>query len=250
MKKYLFLLVLMFVFSCNSEDASDCFQTSGTVIQTEIEKLDSFTAILVNRDVELIITQDEFTKVVVETGDNLLNDIDVKVTNGRLVLTDNNTCNYTRDFGITKVYVTAPNITEIRSSTQYDISSNGILAFDSLNLVSEDFNEPDTFIVGDFKMAVNTNQLTIVSNGLSFFYIEGQTEHLNVNFAAGMSRFEGESLIAQNVSVFHRGQNDMIVNPQQSITGQLVSVGNVVAKHRPNVIDIEALFSGRLIFDD
>ena len=187
--------------------------------------------------------------MVVETGENLLNDITVEVIANQLVLTDNNNCNYVRDFGITKVYVTTPNLTEIRCSTQFEIKSDGILDFDNLDLVSEDFSLPDSFPIGDFRLQLDVENLKIVSNNLSFFYLSGEAENMSVNFPAGNGRLEAENLIAQNISLFHRGSNDMLVNPQQSITGSIVSTGNVISFNQPPIIDVEETFNGRLIFN-
>ncbi len=63
----------------------------------------------------------------------MLNDVDAIVVDGKLILTDNNSCNYVRNYGVTKIYITSPNITEIRSSTQYDVSSDGVLTYPSFN---------------------------------------------------------------------------------------------------------------------
>lgn len=115
------------------------FQTSGAIIQETIA-VSSFERILVNRGVELIIKEAPEYSVIVETGKNLINDVKVEIIENQLVLTDNNTCNYVRDYGITKVYVEAPNLTELRTSSQYDISSDGVLNYQSLTLLSENFN--------------------------------------------------------------------------------------------------------------
>ena len=56
MKKLLYIILLVFLFSCNSENAGDCFRTSGSIIQQEVA-LDVFDKILVNRDIELIIEE-------------------------------------------------------------------------------------------------------------------------------------------------------------------------------------------------
>lgn len=248
MKKIFYILILTLVFACNSEDASDCFQSSGSIIQQEIT-VDTFTKILVNRDVQLILKEGIEFKVIIETGKNLINDVEAIVVDDQLQLTDQNTCNYVRDFGITKIYVTAPNITEIRSSTQYDVSSEGVLDYNGLVLISEDFNVPGSFTVGDFRLDVNLITLRIVTNNISTFYITGQTENLNVGFFAGAGRFEGENLIAQNVNIFHRGSNDMIVNPQESLTGELRSTGDLISVNQPPVVTVEQFYTGRLIFD-
>lgn len=244
--KYIFLFV--FIFACDSEDAGDCFQKAGSIIQEEVT-VSSFNKILVNRDVELIIKQGAIQSVTVETGKNLLNDVTVEVVNNQLILTDNNTCNYVRDYGITKVYVTSPNISEIRSSTQYDISSDGILTYPSLTVLSEDFGAPGTFNVGDFRLQIDNVNFNLTFNNLSVCYISGETDNLSITFAAGTSRFEGRDLIAQNVTVSNRGSNDMIVNPQQEIKGKISGIGDVISVNVPPIIDVEEVYRGRLIFE-
>lgn len=247
MKKLIYVISLVLFFACDSENAGDCFQKTGAIIQQEIT-VDAFSKILVNRDIELIIKQGTEQKVVVETGENLINDVEAVVEAGQLILTDNNTCNYIRDYGVTKIYITSPNITEIRSSTQYDISSDGVLTYPGLTLLSESFGAPDTFTSANFKLQVNNNTLRVVFNNVSNCYISGETNTLDVTFASGTSRFEGEKLMAQNVRIWNRSSNDMIVNPQQSIKGKISGVGNVIAVTKPDIIEVVEEYKGRLIF--
>lgn len=240
--------MLILVFACSSENANDCFQSSGAIIQQEIT-VDAFSKILVNREVELVLKQGADYKVLVETGEHLLNDVEVKVVANRLELTDNNTCNFVRDYGLTKIYVTAPDITEIRCSTQYPIRSDGVLNYENLNLISENFNAPETFPLGDFFLEIEAINLRVVSNNLSSFFISGRTENLSVSFPAGNGRFEGANLISEKVTLFHRGSNDIIVNPQQELKGRLVSTGNLISKNRPPVVEVEVAYTGRLFFE-
>jgi hypothetical protein len=239
---------MVFLFACDSENAIDCFQKAGTIIEQDIE-VDSFNKILVNRDITLVVKESPTHSVIVETGSNLINDVVVKVENNQLILTDNNTCNLVRDFGITKITVNTPTLSEIRTSTQYTITSHGVLNYENLTLISENFDIPGAFKVGDFNLEIISNNLSIVSNGLSVFYVVGNVNNLNVSFFSGNGRFEGANLIAQNVKIFHRGSNDMIVNPQQSIVGSIVATGNVIAKNQPPIVSVEELFNGRLIFN-
>ncbi len=241
-------LVLLFLFTCNSEDANDCFQTSGRIIQETVDVV-SFERILVNRDIELIIKEGPGYKVTIETGENLINDVKVEIIGNQLVLTDNNSCNFVRDYGITKIYVEAPNLTEIRTSTQYDISSDGILNYNALTLFSENFNGGSEFTMGDFRLSVASQNISISSNNLSFFYLEGTTANLFVGFYSGSGRFEGENLIAENVVVYHRSTNDMVVNPQVSLTGELRGVGNLISVNQPPVVDVDRIYTGQLIFE-
>lgn len=249
MKKFLYILLITLLISCDTESGWDCIQTAGNLIQNTVE-VESFEKILVNRDVELILKEGSDIEVLVETGENLIGDVEVKVIDNELQISDNNTCNYVRDYGITKVYVTAPNITEIRNSSQFEVSSDGILNYTELKLFSEDVLESDAFAVGDFRLEVNTNQLRITSNSISSYYITGQTNNLFVGFYAGEGRFEGENLIAQNVNVYHRGSNDITVNPQQSLSGEMVGTGDLISVATPPIVDVEVLYTGNLIFLD
>jgi len=248
MKQIIYILICLLLVACNSEDASDCFQTEGHLVQQEVV-VNTFEKILVNRDIELIVKEGLEYEVIVETGKNLLNDVEAIVVGNELQLTDNNGCNYVRDYGITKVYVTAPNIKEIRNSSQYEISSNGILTYPSLKLLSEDFNAPESFTVGDFRLQINNDKLNIVSNNISSFYISGTVNELFVGFYSGAGRFEGENLVAQNVDVFHRGSNDMIVNPQVSLSGELRGTGNLISVNPPLTVNVDELYIGELIFN-
>ncbi|WP_458627717.1 head GIN domain-containing protein [Winogradskyella sp. PC D3.3] len=244
---HLYIPLFFLIFACNSEDANDCFQTSGRIIQQEVS-VSSFERILVHRDIKLVIKEAPNYKVTIETGENLINDVTVEVVGNRLVLTDNNTCNYVRDYGITKIYVETPSLNEIRSSTQYEVSSDGVLNYEALTLISEDYNQENQFTIGDFRLSINSENLNIEANNLSFYYINGVVENLYVGFYSGSGRFEGESLLAQNVNVYHRGSNDMIVNPQQSLTGSLKGTGDLISVNEPPTVDVERIYTGQLLF--
>ena len=248
MKKIISILSLMIIVACNSEDASDCFQTEGNLVQQEVT-VTAFERILVNRDIELIVKEGLEYSVIIETGENLLNDVLAIVVDNQLQLTDNNSCNYVRDYDITKVYVTTPNLKEIRNSSQYEVSSDGVLTFPELSLISEDFNAPGSFTVGDFRLQVAIEDLDIVSNNISSFYISGTVSNLDIGFFSGAGRFEGENLIAQKVNVYHRGSNDMIVNPQVSLSGELRGTGDLISVNEPATINVEQFYTGMLIFD-
>jgi hypothetical protein len=248
MKKIIYILSLIIIVACNSEDASDCFQTEGNLIQQEMA-VTAFERILVNRDIELIVKEGTEYKVIIETGENLINDVLAMVVENELQLTDFNSCNYVREYGITKVLVTTPTLKSIRNSSQYEVSSDGVLTFPELNLVSEDFTAPGNFTIGDFRLQIQGDKLTVIANNISSFYLSGTVNNLSVGFYSGAGRFEGKDLIAQAIEVFHRGSNDMIVNPQVSLSGELRGTGNLISVNQPPTVDVEQFYTGALIFD-
>ena len=245
MKKVVYIFLIIFC-ACDKEDASNCFQTEGELITQEFA-VTEFQKILVNRDVELIISQGDNYSVIVETGSNLLNDIEVSIVGNELQLTNNNDCNYFRNYGVTKIYVTTPVLREIRSSTQFDISSEEVLDFQNLKLISEDYSTSESFTVGDFKLSVSTNTLSVVSNNISSFYIEGDTEELFLSFYSGTGRFEGQNLISNHVEIFHRGSNDMLVHPIETLSGELRGTGDLISVNQPASVNVEQYYTGQLI---
>ena len=247
--RYGVVFLLFSYLSCNSSKADDCFKTTGVEVSKVVE-LEAFSSILINREVEAVIQQGDVYKVEIISGDNLINDVAAEVINGKLVVTDNNTCNFFRSYGATKVIITAPDLQEIRTSTQYDISSNGLLNYSNLALISEDFNNPNNFAVGDFRLQLSINNLKVTGNNISSFYLEGEVDRLNLGFFDGEGRFEGASLIVNDIEIFHRGSNDLILNPQQSITGQMMGTGNVMLVNEPPVVDVEVLYTGQFIISD
>lgn len=248
MKNYIkyFAIIILF-FGCDSEDAGNCFQSTGNIVQQEFT-VSNFDKIIINERIELIIKEGATQEVIVETGENLMNDIDIQIINNELIAINNNTCNFVRDYGLTKVYVTSPNITKIRNSSELAVRSDGILTYPTLNLIADDF-QSNFLNVGDFYISISNTTLNIVANGISNFYIDGQTTNLNIGFYAGDSRFEGESLIATNVDITHKSTNDMLVNPQAKIEGDIFSLGDVIAYNQPAIVDVTEHYQGKLIFN-
>jgi len=242
------MVTTLFLMGCATENAPDCLQDSGDLIREEV-LLPDFDKITVFENVSLVVKQGDMQKVEVETGNFLREEVVAEVEENRLLLRDTNDCNFFREYGLTTVYVTSPNINEIRSSTGWSVRSDGILSYPTLTLLSESyFNNASETTDGEFDLNIDCQTLSVVVNGITYFKIQGTTENLNLSIAAGDSRIEAYNLIAQNISLNHRGSNDMLVNPQFSLNGTIRGTGDVISLNRPDQIDVEELYKGRLIF--
>ncbi len=248
MKKIISIIYLIIIAACNSENANNCFQSAGDIDQVEVE-VPFFDKIVVHERIELIITEGSEQKVIVESGKNLIPDISVEVINNELVLTNNNTCNFFREYNLTKVYVTVSNLTRIRNASEYNISSNGVLTYPFLQLVS--IGDKSKFLpIGDWHLTIQNQSLKIQSNGIAVFYINGLTNNLDIDFFdINDNRFEGRNLIANHVKVRQMSSNDIIVNPVQSLTGSIHSTGDVISYNKPPIVEITLLNTyGNVIF--
>ena len=148
------------------------------------------------------------------------------------------------------MYVTSPNITEIRNSSSLEISSIGVLNYPELYLLSENYGNEDEYRTdGDFNLNLNAEEIKITANGFSTFRLTGNANKAIFSLYAGDTRILAENLIINDLNLYHRSSSNMVVNPMESIQGEIVSVGNVIAKNEPPIVEVEELFKGRLIFD-
>ena len=195
------------------------------------------------------MTQGPEQRVMVETGENIFNDIEILVNEDELIVSNNINCNFIRDYGLTKVYVTSPNINEITNSSEFTIIGLGLLNYPNLNLISDNYINQEYYNNGDFDLELDVENLSVIANGFSNFFLKGVVLNANISLYAGDSRVEAADLIIQHLNVFHRSTNKMIVNPQQSITGEIRSLGDVISKNIPPVVEVTEYYTGTLIFD-
>jgi hypothetical protein len=249
MKKLILLFTIPALFwACDSENAWDCIQDSGELVQQEYD-VDLFKKIQVWERVQLIVQQGNKQTVRVQTGSNLINEVQVVVEDSTLKISDRNSCNLVRDYAITKVFVSSPDIREIRNSSGFTVESIGTLGFNELSLIS---NDPELLEVyhhdGDFDLDLDVVLLRVQSNGLSRFFLRGRAQYLGIRFDDGDPRLEASDLLVNNVNVYQRSTNKIIINPQLSIKGEIRGLGDIIALNRPPVVEVEEFFRGRLIF--
>lgn len=238
------LCLLQLHVGCNSDNAPECFKKAGKTISYEVA-VPEFNAIHVGPGVEVVVKQGAERKVEVETGENLKGAVSVKVANNELLLTNDTGCNWVRGYKTTTIYITAPHLDKIYSASQFTVKSDGVLSYPSLTLQSGLISETAS---GIFELNIDSQNLTIDDNQSAYYIISGRVENLNINFYAGDSRFEGTDLIAQKIKVFQRSSNDIIANPQLEVTGKIYSTGNLILKNHPPLVDVEQLYTGKIIY--
>lgn len=251
MKNLALIGFLVLLVSCNTDNLGDCFQNdNGEVVRQEFD-VDDFKRIIVFDRVKLFIAQGTEHKVIVESPKNLLNEVKVVVEDSILKLKDNNSCNLIRDFETTKVYVTAPDIDKIRNSSGITVEDFGELRFRNLALVSEDQLIEDEFhIDGDFNLdQLNVGTLSIDSNGISTFYLSGNAKTAQFGLSDGDGRIEAANFVVEDLVIFHKSTNKIIVSPTKSLRGIIYGIGDIICLTNPPLIEVEERFRGRLIFE-
>ena len=248
------LCCLFLVASCGISE--DCFKGNGNRI-TQTFLIEGFSKIKVYDGISLVVKEGPNYEVKIVTSDNIINEIDVQLNGDMLVVKDNSTCNITRDYGQTTLYITVPDGSileypiiqelELHCKTEQKIQTEGILHSPIVRLfaIGDDGDGAGT---GDFHITVDNGQLVIESNNVANFYLNGHTEEMLLNFYFGNGRFYGENLYAEIIKVYQRGSNDMLVFPVQKIEGTIFATGNVILRNVPPIVDVEEVYTGRVIY--
>ncbi len=245
----LLLLASFILLSCDSNDGFDCLQTAGEIQRFEMD-VDAFDRVIIFERIGATFKQGPVQKLVVTTGENLLSDISIEVVDGQLRASNNNTCNLLRDYGITQIEITSPNLTEIRTSTGLDLKSDGPLNYTSLTLLSEDTTVLEDFYNtdGDMRLELNVQDLTIVANNLSYFYLTGSAQNADFTFLEGDGRILAEDLEIENAQIFHRGTNSWQLDVKENIAGTINGYGDVILQERPTSVDVSETWRGKLLY--
>jgi hypothetical protein len=172
--------------------------------------------------------------------------VEAKVEDGTLKLSDQNSCNWTRSFETTQILVRTPTLENIFVNTEQKISSKGILDFPIIRFIAMTNN--GKISVAEVNVAVQCQQLVIESNSNTHFKIQGSVPQANINFYHGLGFFYGEELLINQLQVFHRGAHDMKVRVANQISGKLLSTGNLVLLQVPQSINVEQFYTGKIIY--
>lgn len=238
-----FWMILM-VLGCNSENGSDCFKKQGQLINQQIA-VDSFSKITISEGIELVVSESVEQKVELRAGKNFVNDIHFEVIEGELKISNQSGCGMLRNYHAAQIFITTPFLEKIYSSSQYSIKSEGVLTFPILTLESGITTDTASSI---FEIEVDNEKLIINDNVSSVYRVKGQTDKLEVHFWGANGRLEAEDLVADQISIFHRSTNDMLVFPVNKINGKLMSTGNLILKNVPPTVDVEQLYTGHIVY--
>ncbi|SDL63209.1 Putative auto-transporter adhesin, head GIN domain [Salinimicrobium catena] len=244
-----FLLLMLLFAACDSPDAPECLTAPGKIIQKEVNAA-PFSQVVVYGKIKLFIEQGPGQKVIIEAGENLFEQVSAEVVEGKLVLEDLSSCTFFQTTYEPKVHVTIPNLTFIENAGNRMIEGVGTLEFPSIRLRSNNYDKnPEVYTNGDFRFDLISKNIYVSGDDFSNFYLTGSTDYLVAQFWAGDGRLEARELVADSIRIFHRGTNKMILNPQQSLKGEIRSTGDVISVNRPPVVEVESFYTGKLIFE-
>lgn len=235
------ILGSLLLVKCSKDDGTGCFKSAGPVSE-EVRSLPGFRAIELHDNVELILTQSSGNNPVkVKTGANLLSGIETIVYGSRLIIRNNNWCNWTRNFHIpVQVFVSVGKLDSLEYRGSGNVSCTNQLVNDSIKV---DVWEG----AGSIHLRLNMEK--------SFFTIHQGTVDAKltgdvwVSFinSNGLGPVEALGLTSQYTYIHSSSPNHVYLNVQQLLSGTIDNIGNIYYSGDPHSISVEEQSTGELI---
>ena len=239
------LLGVMLCASCSS--FSDCFTDSGTPTTLRFD-LPEIEGVVLNPHMHLHLVESESYEMKVDTRSRLADGFQWRVEEGMLVLEQQQSCQWSRGFGMVTVTVYAPNLKNINTYSEGNITNEGVLNWPELHFrVLERSGAAPS---GEILLRVNNQRMTIESNTVAFTRVEGQTTLLQLFYYGGIGRCDARNLQAQEADIFHRSSNDLFINVSQRVSGQILSTGHLWLAQMPQLLEVTTTFTGGVRFLD
>ncbi|OFY05786.1 MAG: hypothetical protein A2W93_14770 [Bacteroidetes bacterium GWF2_43_63] len=231
----LIFLLSILLFSCQKEKAG-CFSGLGEVVTDTLSiplGVDNVTA---HGRIHVHFIQDSLNIVEVSGGENVVAGIECVFDNNKLRINDNNTCNWVRRLD------QVPVVTIHYTTLRYFGAEN---YYDNLFLKQ---HQGDTILMeywtgsGKTKFSGNVEQAYFkVNAGAGGYECAGVSDFLYI-YNYGGAKIDCSGLLANNVSVVTGSNNNVYVNCNHSLRGEIRRTGNIY--YQGNPLDVQRFGNG------
>lgn len=230
------------VISCKKAEDRTCFKFAGDPSEKEI-LLESFQSLDLGPHIRYELVQDTVEKVVLSGGENLLNLIRVEVVDNKLLIRNENKCNFLRSYKKeVKVTIHLVNIFTLYYSGSKEISCLNQLNLGYLQLIMLDG-------AGKCNMNVNCSYLnTVVSNSWGNFELHGQTNYLRMNVKANGFGSAYDLNVIDSLTVISESSGLVKVNAEGALMrAETSSNGDIWYIGTPSYIEYNQYGTGALV---
>jgi hypothetical protein len=249
MKKYIATLISTFFFnSCDADSTKDCLRGSGKT-ETQVLNISRLEQITIRENISLKITFTTEESLEITGGKHHLDQLEIIQNGNEFEFKVEGLCSTGFSEPPIVLKLKSSSLNYVRNSSQFDVISTNTLEFEKLSLVSEDFNDAEALSLGNFKIEVDNSLVNITGLGISDFELSGKTERLNFGMFSGSGTVLARQLEAEVVSFFHQSFGYTIITPIQRLEGEIRSSDHIISTKKPPQIDVNAFYTGQLIFE-
>ena len=241
MKSIFLVFILFFLFnSCKKENLCDCFKGTGKDIE-ETRQLKPFDEILVEDNIEVHLKiGTEFTAKII-AGSKVMPLVKTDIENGKLKITDNNTCDFTRDYTRKiSIIITVPTINKITQNGTGNFFMDDEFICDRLSF----------YLSNSGNLFINTNANIVYGSmhGNGDVYVKGKIKS-NFIYAGGQGFYNSFDASSDEMILTLNTSGSMKVSVNQFLKIDMVerSTGDIFYKGNPSILTLNIKGTGKLI---
>jgi len=220
--------------------ASSCVFSGPSIrgngkVEKQNRTVGNFEKINVSRGMNVYISQGEFKKIAVQADENLLDIIETYVEDDVLYIKAKENI---RSAKSKKVFVSVPQLSEIKSSSGSNVFSENVLKSEKLKLSSSSGS--------NIKIKVKTVNLYVSTSSGSNAKLEGIAENFSGDASSG-SNIKAKELKSEKCSCTVSSGANIWISTKASLKANASSGGNIFYYGNPKTTDINKSSGGNVI---
>lgn len=214
-------------------DSNRKIKASGVIVKKEYAVGD-FSKLTLSGVYNVVLSQGDAGKVVVEADDNLQHLFSVKTSNNTLTVDMNGVFD---DKKVNTIYITFQDLKKISFDGVGDITSKGAINLNALECYMEG--------VGDINLTMDCDDLQMNFSGVGDVTLTGSGSKANYNWS-GVGDLKAETLKTKDVTVALSGVGDAHVNATEKIDVNLSGIGDVKYSGSPEKKELQTSGMGKI----
>lgn len=238
---YLLFLILAICFIGCRDDK--CLHSTGDTYVENRPLTDSVTMVSVEGEFDVFLSSGSKPSLRIKAGRGVLPYIETTVKEGMLSIKDANQCEFFRDMGAPlEIYLTLPNLKELKFNSSGRVVSEGVLLWDTLRLNCQ--NGAGLIDVTYKSKAV----YVLVHSGAEEVQLKGESTSLYC-YVIGYGPLDATLAPCRFAHVVHLGSNKLKVAIEKggTLTADIRYSGDVYYKGSPSDLSVIQTGSGELI---
>lgn len=224
-KLILFLLGALTLVSCNKDTSPDFIKKAGDIISVKRD-LEGFSSLIINDEMDVELVQDSQMYIEIEFGKNLIKKIKTDVSDGQLLLSNNNSFNWVRKLGQRiKVKVHFTQLESIEIIGDGSLFNTDTFYGDRVDFIHGGTNEIKLIMKSDWATFRCSN-----SGGLSLTgscgILSGTVEETAI--------FDGKDFTAIDAYFYHYSRSNSYIKAQMVYGFNIFGSGNLYYLQEPS----------------
>lgn len=235
------VLLLISLVGCKKSQLDDCVTSKGPE-QSRTFNLSPFNKLIINDQFDVYLIQDSTYRIDITAGRNMFDGFGYAVKDSTLELSDNNTCNWVRDYGHKyKVTIHCKDLKHIILNDNATLSNKDSLFINSLGM------EQRSMADSKLNICCRIGLVTVTLYTAGNLTLTGYSQ-IFVGYMYDVSSLDARGLKSPYCFGFNSSPSDMYLNSSYQFGYNIYYSGNIFYTGNPFVVGKgEVSGSGKLI---